>query len=78
MFTPVARKQLLSASRNARSFSSSPVAAAAAVKKLGVIGAGQMVGFSNSTTTLQLLMEIGSRYRSCCCQTRRCPSYPPR
>lgn len=42
MLSSVARKQLLSCSRNARSFSSSPVNAAAAVKKLGVIGAGQM------------------------------------
>jgi len=43
MITPIARRQLLQCSRNARSFSSSPVVAAATVKKLAVIGAGQMV-----------------------------------
>lgn len=47
MFSNIVRKQLRSPAvlPNARSFSASPSAAAAAeVKRLGVIGAGQMVG----------------------------------
>lgn len=48
MLTPIARRQLAQTARNVRSFSSTPVStsAAAAVKKLGVIGAGQMVIFT--------------------------------
>ncbi|RFU35853.1 hypothetical protein B7463_g490, partial [Scytalidium lignicola] len=42
MFSPVFRRQLLKTSTHARRFSSSPIAAALEVKRLGVIGAGQM------------------------------------
>lgn len=48
MLTPICRRQLAQTARNVRSFSCTPVSAsaAAAVKKLGVIGAGQMVIFT--------------------------------
>ncbi|KFY75617.1 hypothetical protein V499_04419 [Pseudogymnoascus sp. VKM F-103] len=42
MATALLRRQLLQSSSHARTFSSSPIVAAGAVKKLGVIGAGQM------------------------------------
>lgn len=42
MATALLRRQLLQSSSHARTFSSSPVVAAGAIKKLGVIGAGQM------------------------------------
>ncbi|KFX98393.1 hypothetical protein V495_02221 [Pseudogymnoascus sp. VKM F-4514 (FW-929)] len=42
MATALLRRQLLQSSSHARSFSSSPIVAAGAVKSLGVIGAGQM------------------------------------
>ncbi|OBT90205.1 3-hydroxybutyryl-CoA dehydrogenase [Pseudogymnoascus sp. 03VT05] len=42
MATALLRRQLLQPSSHARTFSSSPIVAAGAVKKLGVIGAGQM------------------------------------
>ncbi|KUJ20179.1 uncharacterized protein LY89DRAFT_612335 [Mollisia scopiformis] len=42
MITPVLRKQLLQSTKHARSISSSPIVAAQEVKRLGVIGAGQM------------------------------------
>ncbi|KAH8821624.1 3-hydroxyacyl-CoA dehydrogenase [Xylogone sp. PMI_703] len=42
MFAPVFRRQLLQTGAHARRFSSSPIAAALEVKRLGVIGAGQM------------------------------------
>jgi 3-hydroxybutyryl-CoA dehydrogenase len=44
MITPIARRGLLQSTRYARTFSSSRVLASQEVKKLGVIGAGQMVG----------------------------------
>ncbi|ELR06636.1 3-hydroxybutyryl-CoA dehydrogenase [Pseudogymnoascus destructans 20631-21] len=42
MATALLRRQLLQSSSHARTFSSSPIVAAGSVKKLGVIGAGQM------------------------------------
>ncbi|CZR58944.1 probable 3-hydroxybutyryl-CoA dehydrogenase [Phialocephala subalpina] len=42
MITPVLRKQLLRSTNHARCFSSSPIVAAQEVRRLGVIGAGQM------------------------------------
>ncbi|KFY09561.1 hypothetical protein V491_08101 [Pseudogymnoascus sp. VKM F-3775] len=42
MATALLRRQLLQTSSHARTFSSSPIVAAGAIKKLGVIGAGQM------------------------------------
>ncbi|KFY09106.1 hypothetical protein V492_05619 [Pseudogymnoascus sp. VKM F-4246] len=42
MATALLRRQLLQSSSHARTFSSSPIVAAGAIKKLGVIGAGQM------------------------------------
>ncbi|KFY89147.1 hypothetical protein V500_05933 [Pseudogymnoascus sp. VKM F-4518 (FW-2643)] len=42
MATALLRRQLLQSSSHARTFSSSPIVAAGAVKRLGVIGAGQM------------------------------------
>ncbi|KAM3080957.1 hypothetical protein ACMFMG_004916 [Clarireedia jacksonii] len=42
MITPIVRRSLLQSTRHARTFSSSPVLASQEVKKLGVIGAGQM------------------------------------
>ncbi|PMD28281.1 hypothetical protein NA56DRAFT_559904 [Hyaloscypha hepaticicola] len=42
MITPILRRQLLQSARQTRCFSSTPIAAAQEVKRLGVIGAGQM------------------------------------
>ncbi|PSS10721.1 hypothetical protein M430DRAFT_61125 [Amorphotheca resinae ATCC 22711] len=42
MITPIVRRQLIQTARHSRCFSSSPIAAAQEVKRLGVIGAGQM------------------------------------
>lgn len=54
MATALLRRQLLQSGSHARTFSSSPIAAAGAVKRLGVIGAGQMV----STLQGQLALSI--------------------
>lgn len=54
MATALLRRQLLQSSSHARTFSSSPIVAAGAVKRLGVIGAGQMV----STLQGQLALSI--------------------
>jgi len=42
MISPILRRQLLRGARQSRCFSSSPIVAAQEVKRLGVIGAGQM------------------------------------
>jgi 3-hydroxybutyryl-CoA dehydrogenase len=42
MISPVIRRQLLRTTRHTRCFSSTPIAAAREVKRLGVVGAGQM------------------------------------
>ncbi|KAH8600841.1 3-hydroxyacyl-CoA dehydrogenase [Bisporella sp. PMI_857] len=42
MITPLLRRQLTQGLRHSRCFSSSPIVAAAEVKRLGVVGAGQM------------------------------------
>ncbi|PMD65099.1 uncharacterized protein K444DRAFT_608775 [Hyaloscypha bicolor E] len=42
MITPILRRQLLRSARQTRCFSSAPIAAAQEIKRLGVIGAGQM------------------------------------
>jgi 3-hydroxybutyryl-CoA dehydrogenase len=56
MFSAISRQVVRSASRQQwRSFSSTPsVGAAAEVKKLGVIGAGQMVSAYNDLLIAQL------------------------
>lgn len=57
MFSAVSRQVARSARQQCRTFSSSPsVGAAAEVKKLGVIGAGQMVSALN--LTLGILIDI--------------------
>jgi hypothetical protein len=43
MLTPTLKRQVLQCSKHARRFSSSPIIATREVKRLGVIGAGQMV-----------------------------------
>jgi hypothetical protein len=43
MLTPILKRQVLQCSKHARYFSSSPIVGAKEVKRLGVIGAGQMV-----------------------------------
>jgi len=42
MISPLIRRQLLQTTRHARCFSSTPISAAQEVKRLGVVGAGQM------------------------------------
>lgn len=43
MLAPILRRQLLQSTRHSRCFSSTPIGSAQEVKRLGVIGAGQMV-----------------------------------
>ena len=49
MITPILKRQVLQCSKHARYFSSSPIVAANEVKRLGVIGAGQMVYIQHVT-----------------------------
>lgn len=43
MFSPALPRRMLQCTRQTRLFSSSPMASAAEIKRLGVVGAGQMV-----------------------------------
>jgi hypothetical protein len=58
MITPIVRRQLIQTARHSRCFSSSPIAAAQEVKRLGVIGAGQMVILNISSFTLPRLTNL--------------------
>lgn len=53
MITPVLRRSLIHSARQSRCFSSTPIAAAQEVKRLGVIGAGQMVREIDASSLLR-------------------------
>ena len=69
MITPVLRSNLAQGLRHARCFSSSPMLAAQEVKRLGVVGAGQMVfpisASISSTTLTDGILGPGNSISSC-------------
>lgn len=61
MLTPVLRRQILRSARQTRCFTSSPIAAAQEVKRLGVIGAGQMVFFRKALHLVKTLFLMAQK-----------------
>jgi hypothetical protein len=64
MLTPILKRQVLQCSKYGRYFSSSPIVAANEVKRLGVIGAGQMVFLAHVTSGLDIFADQTSGFRN--------------